>query len=949
MMWKPAILIAFPALLATACLAAPPSPERPIDVPAPTGHSDPAGKNEGDALLDRAAAAFGSADYEEAATLLEAYLALHPENLDARVRLGWCRYRSGAFERARQAFGAALEAQPDLEDARVGLGYVVLQTEGPGPAAGIFGEVLARSPDNGDALRGMVLAGLRGEAPAEWVAGALRAADRLLALDPSDRQTLEDRLKLVAKAGGSGERRLREPLDPTAPLRVPARAGPDYLQVRGEDSSWRNLFVKGFNLGAALPGKFPTEFPEDERTYREWLQIMSGLGANTVRLYTLLPPPFYRALVAHNREPGARKLYLIQGVWTELPPRHDFSGPDFVDAFRAEIARVIDAVHGNLALAPRPGHASGLYDTDASGSLLALIVGREWEPFAVRDYNELRAGDSSWRGAWLQVAGGRPMEVWVARMCDFAVGYEARRYRVLHPVTFANWPTLDPLHHPTESTRAEEDAWRDRYGISRPARLRSVPWEDDRVSLDATRIAPTERMLAGFFASYHIYPNYPDFLNLEPAYAGARDARGSSRYAGYLEALKAYHGNQPVLVAEFGISTSRGIAHVQPQGWHHGGHDEREQGELVARMLRNMWDARYAGGIVFEFLDEWFKGTWSVAPLELPPERRRLWFNAESPEQSYGVLATRPARRRIRVDGDPTDWAGIPPLSSSKVKPGDGGWASLRGLRATSDEGHLYLLLETAGGPEPPEGSIAFRIALDSYDPERGERDLPAPGALRVPTGVEFLVDVVGPGASFLRVTEPYEPFSKVGSGGPLVSPHGGTGRFVNLAFETNRERFGRDGTRYPAVRIDRGKLRHGSLDPDSPSFDTRTDLSVGAERGVLELALPWGLLNVADPSSHRVLHDESSGGPPFATAVTGGVRIYAFTLDRARPESAPLDRLPARGEIPKLYRWDGWERPEYRLELKLGAARIEQEMRLLPDTFIPSVAVSRGEVHDAR
>jgi tetratricopeptide (TPR) repeat protein len=896
-------------------------------------------------LLLRAGEAFEAGRYPEAVELLERHLAAHATDLEARVRLGWCRYRLGEFARAATEFRAALEADPASGDAWVGLGYVRLQTDGPEPAAEAFRGVLAEHPADRDALRGMVLAGRRGEASPRLREEALRAAEAILERAPADPETLNDWVELKALARSPGERRLRPPADPAAPLCVAARAHRDYLQVRDADGSWRSVFVKGFNLGTALPGRFPTEFPEAEATYREWLGTMAGLGANTVRVYTLLPPAFYRALAAHNAAPGGRSLHLIQGAWSELPPRHDFSDRDYVASFQAEIRRVIDAVHGNLALAPRPGHAWGLYDTDASASLLALVVGHEWEPFAVRDYNELRRGETAWRGAWLGAARAGPMECWVARMCDFAVGHEVARYRSQHPVTFANWPTLDPLHHPTESSRAEEDAWKAKYGLPYERRLREAPWDDDLVSLDATRIRPTSKMEAGFFAAYHIYPNYPDFLNLEPSYAEGRDGAGPNRYAAYLEALKAYHGEQPVLVAEFGISTSRGIAHVQPQGWHHGGHDERAQGELVARMLQSIWAARYAGGIVFSFLDEWFKGTWSVAPLEQPAERRRLWFNAESPEQSYGILAARPGTGRLLVDGKAGDWEGVAPFLEAAWEVGEG-WASLRSVRLASDEGYLYVLLETGGGAEPPERSgVGFRLALDTYGRDRGETRLPAPGATRVPTGAEFLVDLAGPERSFVHVTASYEP----GQGlrvGKLYSARGGAGGFVPLELETNRERFGRDGTRYAAVRVDRGKLRYGSLDPASAAYDTRTDVAVGA--GIVELRLPWGLLNVADPSSRRVIHQETHSEPPLGTVETEGLRLYVFALDLDHPEAPPLARLPRGRESPAAFAWQPWEEPRYRLELKAGAERIGRAMRGLPDTLAPVLEAGRREVNDA-
>jgi hypothetical protein len=711
---------------------------------------------------------------------------------------------------------------------------------------------------------------------------------------------------------------------------VPARAIRDFLEVRGPDGSYVPIFVKGVNLGAALPGKYPTEFPREVSLYLSWLETMAGLGANAVRIYTLLPPEFYRALATHNALAGTRKLWLIQGVWAELPEGNDFDDRGYIEEFTSEIERVIDAVHGDLVTPPRPGHASGIYEVDASSSLLAYIVGREWEPFAVKAFDAAHVR-GVFVGDFFKAENVPAMEMWVARMCNHAAAYEARRFRTLHPLTFANWPTLDPLRHDTESNRDEEDAWRAKYGIPFPEAFRDVPWENDAVSLDATKIVPTAAMAAGFFAAYHIYPNYPDFLNLEAGYA-----RGPTRYAAYLEELKRYHGHQPMMVAEFGISTSRGVAHVQPEGWDHGGHDERRQGELVAQMMNTIHEKGYAGGILFEYMDEWFKGTWSATPLEIPWDRRRLWFDAQSPEQSYGVIANRPSAP-IRVDGDPSDWAGAPYLHRTGGQ--RGGWGSLRELRVTSDEGYVYLLLRTAGGSRGPDwDTVSFRLAIDTYDASRGATRLPAPGAATIASGAEFLVDIAGPGASFITVEAPYEPYAVIDSG-PVVSPlvaTAATTEFVHLTFESNRERIGRDGTRYPAIRVDRGALRFGSLDPTASDFDTRTDIAVGEESGTIELRLPWTLLNVTDPSSRRVLHQEAPHDPPLDTIATDGFRIYAFAIDAKSSGHKPLSRLPAAGGVAPNYAWEPWEAPRFRTEPKAGVGAIRDALSAIPDRIIP-------------
>ena len=733
------------------------------------------------------------------------------------------------------------------------------------------------------------------------------------------------------------EVRFQPDADPRRPLAVPARAIADFLEVRREGDRFAPIFVKGVNLGAALPGKYPTEFPADLTTYLSWLDTIADLGANTVRLYTLLPPEFYAASAAHNARASARKLWLIQGVWSELPDGYDFEDEAFLAEFGGEVERVIDAVHGDLVQPVRPGHASGIYEVDASASLLALIIGREWEPFAVKAFDAKHPGMHRYDGTYLRVASGTMTETFVAKMCDRAAAYEARRYRTVHPLTFANWPTLDPLRHDTDANRDEEDAWKAKLGIPFPESLKDEPWENDAVSVDATHIAPTPAMPAGFFAAYHVYPNYPDFLDLEPALAEGHDAAGPSRYAGYLERLKRYHGRQPVLVAEFGISTSRGIAHVQPEGWNHGGNDERAQGELVGRMMGAIREKGFAGGVIFELMDEWFKGTWSTAPLDIPADRRRLWFNAESPEQSYGLIANHPDAP-VRVDGDPSDWNGPAYLrATGKIR--HRGWGTIGEVRVKSDEGYLYLLLRTEGGPEPPAlgTSLAYRIAIDTYDPARGETRLPPPGAATIASGAEFLIELAGRDASFVTVTEPYEPYARLDSGA-IVSPAGGAGRFVHLTFETNRERIARDGTRYPAIAVDRGALLYGTLDPAAPGFDTRADVAIGASTGTVEMRIPWRVLNVTDPSSRRVLHREAEDDPSSGTVETGGFRIYAFAVDPSEPSRGPISRLPAAGVRAPLYTWSTWETPRYRTEPKRGIDRVRATLRAIPD-----------EVSDAR
>lgn len=832
---------------------------------------------------------------------------------DEWISLGSCALRSSDVDQAGRAFRVAGQRVRNSVDSHVGLGHVALRSGQPAEAVRHFSFVLRHVPgslDGRDGLR-LALARLPVGDPA-----AAQALEVMTGIQARAEMSDQDKLLLAMasrRAGGSGALRRGTARGGGTPSYW-ARIGPDYLEVNQDAAGWQPVFVKGINIGPALPGRFASEAPEDEESWTAWFREIAGLGANAVRVYTLQPPAFYRALAAHNSRHPDEHLWLLQGVWADLPPDDDFDDADYVAGFQEQMSQVVDAVHGDLILDPERGTARGIFDADVSGSTLAWVVGREWEPFAVAAYLQGKPASCRYAGSFVSVEKGNPMECWVARMLDYAAGYEAERHAAMRPVTFANWPTLDPLDHVTEATRQEEDEIRHEL-TGAPLPVRTAPaWDDDAVSIDAGVMSGTAAFRPGVFASYHIYPNFPYFINLEPGYASARDSEGTLRYAGYLRELKAHHGLQPVLVAEFGMSSSRGIAHIQPEGLHHGGHDEVEAMHQAARLLKAIHSERMAGGVAFEFMDEWFKGTWSTSPFEVPDEHRPRWFNAESPEQSYGIFANRPAAP-VRPDGDASDWSDKPYLAESRDA--RTGWGSLKGLKATYDAGWVYVLLETAGSGEPDWSSTTITLGLDTYDSRRGERVLPPPASCATPTGVEFAVTLGGPDHSELLVTPTYlqrHPAESAG-GAVLYSPDSPTGGYSAPALETNRERYTRERQRIAPVRVAPGRLRFGSLDPGSQQFDTRADVATGA-RGVIEIRLPWALLNFADPSSRRVLHSEAPADVP-GTLETDEIRLYACATSG---DAGDLQQLP-----PAVLPLRGWIAPDYVFEAKHGLERLRE------------------------
>lgn len=801
-------------------------------------------------------------------------------------------------------------------DARVGLGYAWLRLGVPARAESLLRPVVAADSNYVDAWQGLMHAARRNGHDAL----ALRAARRVRVLAPTD----ADARAILDALSPHWDLAPRVARARPAQLVTQARTHGEHFEVPTA-AGWQLFYINGINLGVALPGRFPAEFPTDSLVYAGWLDRIAGMNANTVRLYTILPPAFYRALAGWNHAHPSRALWLIHGVWAELPEGDDFDDPRWKAAFRDEMRDVLGAIHGDADIRPSPGHARGRYDADVSTWTLAYVIGREWEPFSVAAFEALSHRERRYDGRYLEMADGSAMEAWTAEQCDWMLTTEVERYHTIRPIAYTNWPTLDPLHHPTEATTPEEREWRTRVG--RPIEYQKLEYDNDVVSLDALRVRPTAANPAGWFASYHAYPYYPDFMIHEPDYGRAHSSEGPSNYFGYLTALRRHLAGIPLLIAEYGVPSSRGLAHQQPQGWSHGGHDEVAMAEIDARLTREIRESGCAGGILFAWIDEWFKKNWAVIDLELPGDHTPRWHNRMDAEQNYGVLAmiAGPADGPS-LGGDVSRWLALPTVASG---PTGATAAQPSSLGVGSDASNLYLAIELPGlrGRAFPWDSLGVQIALDTYQPDSGQHALPG---LPVTSdlGFEFLVQLNGHEDARLLVTPDYNPYLGPAAiregddlGGfyhrPAVTGNRADGQFDAMHLIVNRARFGRDGRFFPAQTWERGRLRFGREDQS-----TLSDWYYDASAGVLEIQIAWALLNVTDPSSATVLDDHRAQGADFGTSHTEGFHIGVVTrLKHSGQVAGSLPPLGAearwRRDDFRTWTWKPWSEPVFHARLK--------------------------------
>lgn len=835
------------------------------------------------------------------------------------IERGWTAYRANDIATAGNEFKRALTLCPNDPGALTGAGYAAMR-EGKMPTArAFFARAIAADSTSYDAVAGAGMAAYR----AGDLTAARRSFERALGIVPRDSTALDYLARLTGPAADT----VLAPRARPAVTTVAARTGRRLIEVSDARGKWSPMWIKAVNLGAALPGKFPSEFPPNDSTYERWIALLSDMGANAVRVYTIHPPHFYAALRRWNLAHPAHPLWLIHGVWTEPPPGDEeekYDDPQWLAQFRREMQRVVSLIHGDAVISRAPGHASGAYVADVSPWTLGYIIGREWEPYSVVAYNALQPRRTSYTGKYITITAGNALETWLAEQCDYLVSFEMERYNAQRPIAYSNWPTLDPLTHPTETGKAQEIS----LLKARGEQIVEMPkeYDNDAVGLDAVKMQATAAFPAGVFASYHAYPYYPEFMVVDPGYLKAGSPEGPSNYFGYLRELVAHHGKMPVVISEYGVPSSRGNAHVQPQGWNHGGLSEQEQASIDARLTRDIYASGAAGAGLFALIDEWFKKNWVVIEFEHPQDRKRLWLNPLDAEENYGVVAMRAGRRgsSIMIDGDSSDWRGRPVLYGTQTSPSTlPAPLQLKSLRVAHDEAYVYLRLDVG---KIDWTRAHYQIGIDTYRRDLGDTRLPNTGS-RAPIGLEFVVDLAGPAASQVLVDHPYNlyrpvliPGSKPAAtqyvnNAPFRTVANDAGKWDSLVVVTNRRRISRNGRIFSSISYNRNRLFYARQ-----SDNSLADWYADAARGLIELRIPWAMLQLVDPSSRNVLFG-NPGSRDISGAVTDGFRFIVESYDPAKPGTGG-DKLPRGagntgfGDTP-TWTWPAWETPQWHADVK--------------------------------
>ena len=657
------------------------------------------------------------------------------------------------------------------------------------------------------------------------------------------------------------------------------KAEGDYFYIY-ESGDWKQMFMRGVNIGATEPGLFPGDLTISYDTYYRWFGYISEMNCNCIRIYTLMPPQFYQALGDFNKK-AKNKLYLYQGIWVNEEDIERLSdtyaeNEKILNDFTTDAVNLVNVIHGKAKIAETAGEAYGTYNTDVSPWLVGWIIGIEWDPNFVINTNNQHPDKKDYDGEYLYTQTASPFEAFLCRVGDALIKHEAKTYKFQVPLAFSNWITTDPLTHPNEPH-----------------------FDEDKTTVNTENVK-CRNFGPGMFASYHIYPYYPDSLNYQEDYLEYTDDSGKvNTYEAYLEDLKLAH-TVPIIVAEFGIPTSRGMGHESVMGYNQGMVDETAQGAMLIDMLGSIENAKYAGGIVFTWQDEWFKRTWNNVMFDIA-DRRPYWSNIQTTEQCFGLLAFDPGKESMAayVDGDVSEWRNTKPtVTTAQGK-----------LYIKSDERYLYIMLD-AGNYDFEKDTLLIPINTIA---DQGSLKAAQYNA-EFDTAADFLIYINGKDNSHIYVDRYYDAFNYYFLESKKLSDikaeenagvkNSGMFDIMRLCYGYNLTVKGTNQV-VPDKAYETGKLRYGNGNPKAQEYKSLSDFYF--KNGKLEIRIPWQLLNVMDPSGKQQISDFRK------TQVISPQAYQSFDFGFAYRTGTESLKITLGGS----YEYNGWNTPTWHERLK--------------------------------
>ena len=397
----------------------------------------------------------------------------------------------------------------------------------------------------------------------------------------------------------------------------------------------------GVNFGISKPGYEPGQVILEYNDYIQRFQQMEIMGIKVVRVYSLLSPGFYNALNDWNK--NHNPIYVLHGTGF---PEYEMEQNNGTSVFDGEITYLMKlfiekslvGVYGGGKFQYKYDYSNGgakpiygEYTTDISQYLIGWVISGEISPYCINRTNGDINAPSKYEGKYFSSnEKASKFEVWVSEIFDY-LAEKSIEYGHMAPISHTNWVTIDGI----SGNRNSNYFFSELHSIE--SRYNEIDFDsvEDWQEFDLHNIdVNIETWEAGKFYNQHVYPYYPDYIKSKIS--------SNDPYKKYLEIIKNYYSDLPLIITEVGLPTSIGISSLEITfGRNHGFNTEEQQGKLMYDMMKMITDkpdndgVDINGVIVFQMYDEWFKKSWNTKILEI---NRQQWKNALTSEQYYGIF-----------------------------------------------------------------------------------------------------------------------------------------------------------------------------------------------------------------------------------------------------------------------------------------------------------------------
>ncbi len=593
-----------------------------------------------------------------------------------------------------------------------------------------------------------------------------------------------------------------------------------YFQIKSENgdfqlfdgSSWHDFNMKGVQLTAFYPGYNRNDTRMRIPDFDSWLEDISELNANTLYVPYLQSADFYREIYWFNKS-SDNPIYLIQGIplKEELSLEvHDVFDRKLLRNLKKDIRTTVAAINGRCFSTGNKLYHSGVYMNDVSGYVLGYVVGESTSPQLVNLTNIENSEISSYEGKNLFVKNGSAMDCFVAETLDYLLEYEKENFKKQSLVSYYTVFDTDPLAHSNDNN------------ITRNA------------SINIENIGIYDRDVDPVFAGYGVHPS--DLVFVE-----------TYDYRNYINDINLFH-ERPVVIMDIGVSTSRGISKTNDtMGFDRGGDNEQQQGVKLTKLLDIISESGSAGVFVNSWQDNWNRNTVFNLIREYQEENLNQWQNVQASDECFGLMTIEygDGIPICYLDGNKEDWENDQTVISGDVQ-----------LKVKSDFSYLYIMLE-AENYSVDEESIYLAIDLP------GDTGNSKMENLGIDFGIpaDFIVEISGYEDSRIRVHERLDIFSYKykyyrNTLEKLDYRPGKNSIVFNRMYMLNRTNMyiGADAYELRPQYYETGNLVYGNSDPSSDEYNSIADYYINDD--VIEIRVPWALVNFVDPITGSYISD---------------------------------------------------------------------------------------------